>query len=122
MFSHFDSTSALAPITTITAIAPRGFFLHNGPPEFDFDVVNRATQIALIAHAGQTRKDGNTPQMAHPLAVQGLLAQAGVLDAALHAVALLHDTVEDNPVQGAEILETITHQLGKQTAQMGVNR
>lgn len=88
-------------------------------PDFGPDTVNRATAIAFVAHHGQTRKDGVTPQAFHPLHVQRLLAQTGITDASVHALALLHDAVEDNPgPRGQEILELIYSQVGPDVAAM----
>jgi len=67
------------------------------PARHSLTLINRATTLALVAHCGQTRKDGRTPQIVHPMAVQGALASAGVVDAEIHAASVLHDAVEDNP-------------------------
>jgi (p)ppGpp synthase/HD superfamily hydrolase len=95
--------------------APLGAML----PEYGADLINRATTIALMAHAGQTRKDGCTPQLWHPLHVQRLLAQTGVHDPLVHALALVHDAVEDNPgPRGETIRHWIQSHLGTEVAAM----
>lgn len=73
-----------------------------GPPNSGIDLINRATTLTVAAHLEQLRKDGVTPQVVHPLAVQGLLARVGVRDPVVHAAALLHDALEDNPGPRAE--------------------
>lgn len=57
------------------------------------DLLERAIQIALEAHAGQTDKNGG-PYILHPLAVMG--AMDSPVD---KIVAVLHDVVEDTDVQ-----------------------
>lgn len=54
--------------------------------------LDRAIQIAVQAHAGQTRKDG-TPYILHPIRV--MLRQT---DPKAMIVAVLHDVVEDTGV------------------------
>ena len=54
----------------------------------------RAVLIALEAHTGHMRKDGDTPYIAHPIAVAMHLAEAHYNDAVIGA-ALVHDVVED---------------------------
>jgi len=66
-------------------------------PLRDLEIINHAQTLALAAHHGQTRKDGKTPQILHPMSVQRLLAASGVSDPSVHAAALLHDALEDNP-------------------------
>ena len=89
------------------------FPLPSTPAKFGLDMLNRASTLALLAGAGQTRKDGLTPQVCHYFAVQGLLAQVGVTDHSLHAAALLHDAVEDNPGErGQRLRSEIARTLG----------
>lgn len=68
------------------------------------EIINHAQTLAIAAHHGQTRKDGHTPQILHPLSVQRLLAASRVDDPIVHAAALLHDALEDNPGDKGEIL------------------
>ena len=57
--------------------------------------IERAVQVALSAHAGQTRKgDGNLPYVSHPLHAGFMLAKLGADDDTI-AAAILHDVVED---------------------------
>lgn len=88
-------------------------------PEYGADLINRATTISFLAHAGQTRKNGRTPQVLHPLHVQRLLAQTGVEDPVVHALALVHDAVEDNPGPRGEVIRQWIHaHLGAEVATM----
>ncbi|TQL47952.1 GTP pyrophosphokinase [Homoserinimonas aerilata] len=62
-------------------------------PKADVDIIERAYQVAEIAHRGQLRKSGE-PYITHPVAVAQILAELGIGPRTL-AAALLHDTVED---------------------------
>ena len=65
----------------------------------------RAIQVALEAHAGQTRKgEGDEPYVVHPVHIALMLSREGADDATLQA-ALLHDVVEDSPNWMLEDLE-----------------
>jgi RelA/SpoT family (p)ppGpp synthetase len=58
--------------------------------------IERAYDVAELAHAGQTRKSGE-PYIQHPLAVALLLADIG-MDTDTIAAGLLHDVVEDTDI------------------------
>ena len=62
-------------------------------PKTGTKLIERAYEIAEIAHAGQVRKSGE-PFISHPLGVARILAVLG-LDEVTIAAALLHDAVED---------------------------
>jgi GTP pyrophosphokinase len=62
-------------------------------PKADVSVIERAYEVAELAHRGQQRNSGD-PYITHPLAVATILAELGMTEATL-AAALLHDTVED---------------------------
>ena len=62
-------------------------------PKADAAQIERAYEVAELAHRGQMRKSGD-PYITHPLAVAHILAELGIGPAALCA-ALLHDTIED---------------------------
>nr|WP_246279498.1 bifunctional (p)ppGpp synthetase/guanosine-3',5'-bis(diphosphate) 3'-pyrophosphohydrolase [Psychromicrobium silvestre] len=66
----------------------------NNPRE-DFELIQRAYQVAERSHEGQKRKSGD-PYITHPVAVATILAELGMSGTTL-AAALLHDTVEDTP-------------------------
>lgn len=56
----------------------------------------RAASFAARAHAGQVRKDGATPYVAHPFRVAMTVRDVfGVDDEVALAAALLHDVIED---------------------------
>ena len=55
-----------------------------------------ALEIAVAAHAGQTRRSGE-PYVTHPIAVARLVAEWGMDEASVCA-AVLHDVVEDTSV------------------------
>ena len=62
----------------------------------DQEIVRRAYERALAAHAGQRRLSGEE-YVNHPMEVAAILADLE-LDAETLAAALLHDTVEDTPL------------------------
>ncbi|ATI15650.1 bifunctional (p)ppGpp synthetase/guanosine-3',5'-bis(diphosphate) 3'-pyrophosphohydrolase [Bordetella phage vB_BbrM_PHB04] len=64
----------------------------------------RADRFAEHKHAGQYRKDGKTPYIAHPRAVVSILRdEAGITDRDTLIAAVLHDTIEDTGVKHAEL-------------------
>ena len=68
----------------------------NGRPvsgELDFHRTDKAMELAKWVHAGQTRKDGKTPYLNHPIKVA--LTLQGYLRSIDVCVALLHDSLED---------------------------
>ncbi len=70
-------------------------------PKADLTLIEKAYEVAEMAHRGQLRKSGD-PYITHPLAVTTILAELGMTPATL-AAALLHDTVEDTPYTLAEL-------------------
>jgi (p)ppGpp synthase/HD superfamily hydrolase len=54
-----------------------------------------AYEFAAEAHEGQLRKGGDSPYIAHPVAVARLLDADGLADDELLAAVFLHDVVED---------------------------
>ena len=79
-------------------------------PKADVTVIERAYEIAEVAHRGQMRKSGDA-YITHPLAVTTILAELGMTPATL-AAALLHDTVEDT----AYGLEELRREFGDEVA------
>jgi guanosine-3',5'-bis(diphosphate) 3'-pyrophosphohydrolase len=69
----------------------------------DQEIVRRAYERAVKAHAGQRRLSGEE-YVNHPLQVAAILADLK-LDAATLAAALLHDTVEDTPLTQEQVLQ-----------------
>src|SRR5918992_1388663 len=63
--------------------------------------VERAYEMAEVAHAGQSRKSGD-PFITHPLQVATICAQLG-LDETTVVAALLHDAVEDTEVSLVDV-------------------
>lgn len=66
------------------------------------NVLEKALQIASMAHEGQYRKHTNIPYIVHPVAVGMLLQKAGYGEG-LIAAGLLHDIVEDTNMTLADI-------------------
>jgi guanosine-3',5'-bis(diphosphate) 3'-pyrophosphohydrolase len=72
-----------------------------------------AILFAASCHAGQTRKDGITPYINHPIEVMHLLAFTGeVSDPEILMSAVLHDVIEDTNTTAEEIAE----RFGKKVA------
>ena len=71
--------------------------------EQDCELVRRAYEFSDRAHDGQERVSGE-PYLIHPMAVAKILAEQG-LDAISISVGLLHDVLEDNHADPAEIRE-----------------
>ncbi|MCR5041851.1 MAG: HD domain-containing protein [Clostridia bacterium] len=69
----------------------------------DFEILDRAILFAVNAHKGQLRKDG-TAFILHPLEDASIVGTM-TSDPEILAAAVLHDTVEDTPVTGDDILE-----------------
>jgi guanosine-3',5'-bis(diphosphate) 3'-pyrophosphohydrolase len=63
------------------------------------DLFADAMNIAMQAHKGQTRKDGKTPYILHPISVM-----LKCNDEKTRIVALLHDVLEDSMKYNAEAL------------------
>ncbi|OAI49474.1 (p)ppGpp synthetase [Gammaproteobacteria bacterium SCGC AG-212-F23] len=78
----------------------------------EIDAIERAFILAEKAHAGQKRYTGED-YITHPLAVAMILAQMRMDPATLMA-AILHDVIEDTPVEKSEIVE----QFGKEIAEL----
>lgn len=66
------------------------------------DLIDTARELARRAHQGQTRKDGVTPYIEHPLAVAATLSGYGYDDETV-AAGLLHDVIEDTDVDAADL-------------------
>ncbi len=58
-----------------------------------------AIRFAAEAHRDQSRKDGRTPYIVHPVAVlRRLSSDLGMKEADLLCAAVLHDVIEDSVV------------------------
>ncbi len=77
------------------------------------DLIFRAVDTATRAHAGQCRKGTRIPYIAHPLCVAELLVRLGCDDEVV-AAGILHDTVEDTPLE----LEDIRGEFGHRVADL----
>src|SRR5437870_5352213 len=78
----------------------------------DQEIVRRAYERALDAHAGQRRLSGEE-YVNHPMEVAAILADLE-LDAETLAAALLHDTVEDTPLTS----EAVEEEFGPEVARL----
>ncbi len=75
-------------------------------PRDGFLLVLDAISFAAQAHAGQNRKDGRTPYIAHTVRVMSSLQhQFKVTDPEILAAAVLHDTIEDTTTDRDDIIE-----------------
>ncbi len=83
------------------------------------DIVENAALLAIRAHAGQTRKEGETPYVVHPFMVALELARYGFPESVV-AAGLTHDVLEDTEIgvdelrtivgdEALEIVQTLTH-------------
>lgn len=75
------------------------------PARNDVPVLISAAGFAAEKHRNQRRKDADaSPYINHPIALANVLAnEAGVVDIATIAAALLHDTVEDTDTTAEEL-------------------
>jgi len=78
----------------------------------DRDLIQRAYQLAALAHEGQTRASGE-PYIQHSLAVAKILADLR-LDPVVIAAGLLHDVVEDTGFT----MEDIQREFGDEVARL----
>jgi (p)ppGpp synthase/HD superfamily hydrolase len=74
-------------------------------------IIEKALQIASLAHEGQYRKNTNIPYIVHPVAVGMILQKAGYRDEMI-AAGILHDTVEDTDLT----LSDLERDFGKEVA------
>lgn len=80
---------------TQTLIAPLISALREHHPQSNGAEIERAFDVARVAHEGQLRKSGED-YITHPVAVSLILAELGLNETTIIA-SLLHDTVEDTP-------------------------
>lgn len=76
-------------------------------------VLIKALQFAIVAHGDQKRKYTGLPYVTHTIEVATIVAEHGGSDAQIVA-ALLHDTVEDTPVE----LQEIADEFGTEIAEL----
>jgi (p)ppGpp synthase/HD superfamily hydrolase len=65
-------------------------------------LVEKASLIAFVAHAGQVRKDGGSPYVIHPYMATLILSSYGFEERVL-AAALVHDVLEDTQVTAEQL-------------------
>ncbi|MFC2158588.1 HD domain-containing protein [Acidobacteriota bacterium] len=75
--------------------------------------IDRAVELAAIAHTGQLRKHTTLPYITHPFGVALILSQLGY-DEDLIIAGLLHDTVEDSDMT----IEKISEEFGAAVAEI----
>lgn len=78
---------------------------------FDTELLDRAVEFAVRAHAGTERKGKGFPYIVHPLEAVEIVATM-TCDQELLAAAVLHDTVEDTDVT----VEQIRAEFGERVA------
>lgn len=78
----------------------RTLLIKSGKP-YDMDVINKAIATACKAHEGQLRSSGEE-YVCHPLQVAKILVELG-MDSETVVAAILHDVVEDTPMELADI-------------------
>ena len=86
--------------------------IHENLSQSDIDLIRRAYDLAVVAHANQERASGE-PYVVHSLAVAQLLAELH-LDPATIAAGLLHDVVEDTIVT----IEDLRQDFGQEVAKL----
>ncbi len=75
--------------------------VHRHHAQADLDIVERAFDLAVEAHANQVRASGE-PYVTHPIASAQILAELGI-DPVAVAAALLHDVPEDTEYSLADV-------------------
>jgi (p)ppGpp synthase/HD superfamily hydrolase len=93
-------------------------------PEFlaGAGLARQAYEFAAEAHAGQKRKGGESPYIAHPAEVARLLDAEGIADEELLAAAFLHDVVEDTDHELEEIYDGFGDGVGELVEAMTEDR
>jgi GTP pyrophosphokinase len=86
--------------------------IRSSSPAANIDLVTRAAQVAIAAHAADLRQSGE-PYVIHPIEVATILARIQ-LDTETIAGALLHDVIEDTPLT----LEQIETSFGPRVAKL----
>lgn len=77
----------------------------------------QAASFAARAHAGQLRKDGRTPYIAHPVRVALTVRHVfGVDDETALVAALLHDVIEDTKTNYDDLAQAFGHEAADAVA------
>jgi (p)ppGpp synthase/HD superfamily hydrolase len=75
--------------------------------------VNRAYELARLAHKGQVRDEGS-PYIIHPVRVAAaLIEEVGIHSTSLVCAALMHDVIEDSPITRLEIETKFGAEVGQ---------
>ena len=77
--------------------------IHGSDEEYNMKLIEDAYLFANRAHAEQRRKSGE-PYIVHPISVACILVELG-MDTECVVAALLHDVIEDTPIELPEIVE-----------------
>lgn len=75
-------------------------------------LLERSVRLAVRAHAGQTRKESDTPYITHLIGVALILAKYGFSDTVI-AAGLAHDTIEDTDVTPEELQEILGEEVAE---------
>jgi guanosine-3',5'-bis(diphosphate) 3'-pyrophosphohydrolase len=69
-------------------------------------LILKALEFASLKHRDQRRKDVHaSPYINHPIALANVLTREGVMEDAVLAASILHDTLEDTKTTPAELRE-----------------
>lgn len=79
------------------------------------NLIDKALQVASMAHEGQYRKNTKIPYISHPVAVGMILQKAGYRDE-LIAAGILHDTVEDTDLELEDLEKEFGHGIAELVA------
>jgi len=98
-----------APIEELTPLLTAFRSRH---PKASVSLVNRAYEVARVAHTNQMRSSGEA-YINHPIAVARIVADIGLDEVSL-AAALLHDAVEDTEIT----IEDVQRNFGDEVAML----
>ncbi|NCX04801.1 MAG: bifunctional (p)ppGpp synthetase/guanosine-3',5'-bis(diphosphate) 3'-pyrophosphohydrolase [Actinobacteria bacterium] len=98
-----------APIEELTPLLNAFRSRH---PKASVSLVNRAYEVARVAHTNQMRSSGEA-YINHPIAVARIVADIGLDEVSL-AAALLHDAVEDTEIT----IEDVQRKFGDEVAML----
>ena len=96
----------------IEELAPLLTAFRSRHPKASVSMVNRAYEVARVAHTNQMRSSGEA-YINHPIAVARIVADIGLDEVSL-AAALLHDAVEDTEIT----LEDVQRNFGDEVAML----
>jgi guanosine-3',5'-bis(diphosphate) 3'-pyrophosphohydrolase len=85
----------------------------------DLERLRAAIGLAARKHAGQLRKDKETPYVAHPMRILArLTVELGVKDVDVLCAAVLHDTIEDTTTDFDDVVELCGETVARWVAAM----